>query len=293
MILEEYSVPNEYELLDSGEGERLERFGEVVLIKPDPAVLWKRSAESSLWQSASAVYQKKEEDRGDWQLNGPVPEKWLMHYGKDKSAISFYARLTPFKHTGVFPEQAANWDFITEQVSKRKEKLRVLNLFGYTGIASVLCAKLGCEVTHVDASKPSISWAKENMLASGLAEDSIRWILDDCLKFIKREVKRGNKYDAIIMDPPAFGRGAKGEVWKFNEDLPALLENTRQIVAENPAFVIVNAYAVSVSAVLLKNMLEDFSQGMKDAEISYGELILKQNNGRLLSTGIFGRLWSK
>ena len=285
MILEEIGQLENYELVDSGEGYRLERFGPYVLKRPDPAVLWSRSLGEDVWDSVDAVYEKRGEERGEWQVKGELPEQWLMHY-RD---ISFYAKLTPFKHTGIFPEQAANWDFLVDRI--KGKKLKVLNLFGYTGIASVLAAKLGSEVTHVDASKPSITSAKENMLASGLPEDSIRWILDDCLKFVKREVKRGNTYDVIIMDPPAFGRGAKGEVWKFNEDLPVLLKELRALCSKDFQGMIVNAYAVSVSSLLLKNMLEEFSVGLPDSDISYGELILKERSGRLLSTGLFARLW--
>jgi 23S rRNA (cytosine1962-C5)-methyltransferase len=291
MILEELSTLDDYELLDSGDGLRLERFGKYVLSRPDPAVLWKKRLPESEWEKADAAFTRNEEDRGEWE-NKNVPEKWTMQYAKGTDhELSFFAKLTPFKHTGVFPEQSANWDFITEKLKARKEKpekLRFLNLFGYTGIASVLAAKMGCEVTHVDASKPSMDWARENMLESGLPEDAIRWILDDCLKFVKREVKRGKKYDAIILDPPAFGRGAKGEVWKFNEDLPELLESIKEILSDEFSFVIINAYAVSVSSLLLKNLFIDLD-GKRS--IDYGELVIKEKSGKLLSTGIFARLY--
>lgn len=313
MILEELGQFSGYELLDSGEGYRLERFGEHVLSRPDPAVLWKKALPEADWQKASAVFLKKNtsrqgidskdehEEKGNWKIANVeiLPDKWLMHYLPNTPLqISFYARLAPFKHTGVFPEQAANWDFIVGQAKKYSVKMqapiKVLNLFGYTGIASVLCAKLGWQVTHVDASKPSISWAKENMLASGLPDNAIRWILDDALKFVKREARRGAKYDAVIMDPPAFGRGAKGEVWKFNEDLPKLMTELQHIIAQDFKFMIVNAYAVSVSSLLLKNLLQDFAEniGIKNSVVDYGELVLKQKSDpkRLLSTGIFARL---
>ncbi len=291
MISEELSTLEDYELLDSGGGYRLERFGDYLLSRPDPAVLWKKTLPESVWQKADAVFVKNGEEKGAWKSKG-LPVKWPMHYAKGKShELTFFAELSPFKHTGVFPEQSANWDFIVQRASIAKtkgKKLRVLNLFGYTGIASVLAAKLGCEVTHVDASKPSLDWARQNMLASGLPDDAIRWILDDCLKFVKREVKRGKEYDAVILDPPAFGRGAKGEVWKFNEDLPILLDNLKEILSKDFQFVIINAYAVSVSSLLLKNLLEDFSEKRK---IDYGELVIKEKSGRLLSTGIFARLY--
>jgi 23S rRNA (cytosine1962-C5)-methyltransferase len=306
MILEEIGQLEGYELVDSGEGMRLEKFGEYLLARPDPAVLWKKSLPESEWKKADAEFTRSVEDKGSWSIRGKMPEKWLMQYqpaaaqNKTNSEISFYAKLTPFKHTGVFPEQVSNWDFISKQLAAKgagAKQIKLLNLFGYTGIPSILAAKLGAQVTHVDASKPSIGWAQENMLASGLPENSIRWILDDALKFVKREVRRGAVYDAIIMDPPAFGRGAKGEVWKFHEQFPELLHEAAQLVKpESFKFIIINAYAVSVSALLLKNMLEDFAGQAKlpaSKNIDYGELVLEQNNKRKLSTGIFGRLYLK
>ena len=295
MFLEEIGHLPGYELIDSGAGARLERFGSYVLSRPDPAVLWDRALPETEWKKTDAEYVKNSEEKGAWKIRTKVPEKWLMDFtpkAAPQAKLSFYAELTPFKHTGVFPEQAANWEFMAEKLGAAKpagSRLKVLNLFGYTGIASVLAAKLGADVTHVDASKPSITWAKENMLASGLPEDAIRWILDDSLKFVKREVKRESFYDAVILDPPAFGRGAKGEVWKFNEDLPKLLKEVQKLLKPDFKFLIINAYAVSVSAILLKNLLEDFK--VPQAKIDYGELILKEKSaGRALSTGIFARL---
>ncbi|MBU6447632.1 class I SAM-dependent methyltransferase [Patescibacteria group bacterium] len=307
MILEEIGNLAVYELLDSGNGERLERFGDFILRRPDPGVLWKPALGEAEWNKADAIYRRggeaadesaTEDIKGKWQIKNPqLPEKWQMEYaipgysghGANEN-LKFYAKLTPFKHTGVFPEQAANWDFMSGKILcavKAGRVPQVLNLFGYTGVASVLAAKLGAQVTHVDASKPSLSWAKENMLLSGLPDDAIRWILDDALKFAKRELKRGKKYDAIIMDPPAFGRGSKGEVWKFSEGLPELLDVAAQLLSDDFLFLIVNAYAVSVSALTLNNMLADFG-GQR--QIDYGELVLKQGSGRLLSTGLFARL---
>jgi 23S rRNA (cytosine1962-C5)-methyltransferase len=306
MITEEHKPMLGYQLLDSGDGLRLEKFGQYTLVRPDPGALWKKDLPNAEWETADAVYIKKgesedgaagEEQRGGWKLLSDVPEKWLMHHGTGETAVSFYAGLTPFKHTGVFPEQAANWDFMAEKIEAHSlDKLKVLNLFGYTGIASVLCAKLGCDVTHVDASKPSIAWAKENMAASGLPDNAIRWILDDALKFVKREARRGAKYNAVILDPPAFGRGAKNEVWKFSEDLPKLLDALGDIVetGKDFAFIVLNAYAVSSSSLLLKNLMDDFAVKLelnRDHEVDYGELVLKQASGRVLSTGIFSRLY--
>jgi 23S rRNA (cytosine1962-C5)-methyltransferase len=206
--------------------------------------------------------------------------------------VQFWVEPTPFKHLGVFPEQSIHWDWMRNSIRKveRSEKLRVLNLFGYTGISSVVCAKSGAFVTHVDGSKPAISWARENMLLSGLPEDSIRWILDDVMSFVKREVRRGTKYDAIIMDPPVFGHGAKGEIWKFQEHFPELIGSAVQLLSDQPLFVIVNAYAVSASSLMLQNVLEDNLEGLQGT-VDCGELVLEQPSGRELSTGIFGR-WS-
>ncbi len=319
MLLEEIGNLSGYNLLDSGNSERLEKFGDFILRRPDPGVLWQPDLSAEEWEKADAVYKRggdagladsSDEIKGKWQIkNSEMPEKWQMEYAVQgysghgaNENLKFFAKLTPFKHTGVFPEQAANWDFISVKLSQAGKSgyiPQVLNLFGYTGIASVLAAKLGAQVTHVDASKPSLSWAKENMLLSGLPDDAIRWILDDALKFAKREVKRGKKYDAIIMDPPAFGRGSKGEVWKFSEDLPVLLDVVRQLLSNDFLFLIVNAYAVSVSALTLNNMLEDLSDfknsdgssAFGKRKIDYGELVLKQKSSeRLLSTGIFARL---
>ncbi len=311
MITEEHKPLHGYQLLDSGDGLRLEKFGEYTLVRPDPGVLWKKDLPNAEWDVTDAVYTRKgEQDKGlpdevqrswtksgGWKLISEVPEKWPMHYGTGESAITFYAGLTPFKHTGVFPEQAANWDFMAEKIEAHSlDRLKVLNLFGYTGIASVLCAKLGCDVTHVDASKPSIAWAKENMAASGLPGNAIRWMLDDALKFVAREARRGAKYNAVILDPPAFGRGASSEVWKFAEDLPKLLNVLGDIMetGKDFAFVVINAYAVSSSSLLLKNLMDDFAIKLeldRDHKIDYGELVLKQKSGRVLSTGIFARLY--
>jgi 23S rRNA (cytosine1962-C5)-methyltransferase len=303
-----FSLKNfdDYALLDSGDGERLEKFGKFIIRKPDPQVLWKRSLADSEWEKADAVF-----DLGgtsNWLIKSKMPERWQLSWND----IKFWVEPTPFKHLGVFPEQAAHWEWMRGKIEERQKRtderekikdkreegavesgqlpVKVLNLFGYTGIASVVCAKSGAQVTHVDASKPSIGWAKENMILTGLPENSIRWILEDVLSFLQREVRRGNKYDAIIMDPPVFGHGAKGEVWKFNENFPELMTLTRQLLSPNPLFVIVNAYAVSASALMLQNVLEDSLREL-NGKVDCGELVLKyRDSERLLSTGIFGRV---
>jgi len=281
----------EYQLLDSGYGRRLERYGSYILDRPDPQCIWKTSHESDLWEKADAVFQKKD-DKEVWITKGSVPAQWKLSY-KD---FSFYARLTPFKHTGIFPEQSLQWEFLHSQITNFKSQnpqreIRILNLFGYTGIASLVCAKSGARVTHVDASRPSIGWAQENQAASDLSGAPIRWILDDALKFCEREVRRGNQYDGILMDPPIYGHGPHGERWEFFEFFPKLLSVCHKLLSDTPLFFLVNAYAISASSVMLDNLMQDafFHKGGK---IESGELALEETQSkRLLSTGIFSR-WS-
>jgi 23S rRNA (cytosine1962-C5)-methyltransferase len=269
----------DYELLDSGNGQRLERFGQYVISKPDPQAIWLPSLSQTDWDKADAKFLDK-----DWGQNS-LPAKWELSFNQ----IKFYAKLTPFKHTGIFPEQVLNWEFITDKISKSEKEVNALNLFGYTGIASLVAAKAGAKVTHVDGSKPSITWARENQTLSGLTDKPIRWLLDDAVEFTAREARRGNVYDAIIMDPPVYGHGPNGETWDFNKSFPQLLENCKKILNPTPLFVIVNAYAISSSSLMLVNTMEDYL-GLKKEQIEYGELALEQkSNGRLLSTGLFGR----
>lgn len=273
----------QYALLDSGNGMRLERFGNITIAKPDPQAIWQPRLSSSTWEKADATFGK---NRNDTWVKGPhVPEKWLMQY----NGLSFYARLTPFKHTGIFPEQSLHWDFIRESILESSHPAKVLNLFAYTGIASLAAASAGAQVTHVDASKPATSWARENQEASGLSDKPIRWIVDDAMKFLQREVRRGNTYDGIIMDPPVYGHGPSGQRWDFAKDFPRLVSLCRQVLTEQPLFVIVNAYAISASSLMLENVMSDYLKELK-GEISVGELVLKeQEGGRLLSTGIYAR----
>lgn len=279
----------DYELIDSGNGQRLERFGGYILVRPDPQVIWKPKKDSSFWEKADAVYESFG-NKGKWINKNKVPEEWLISYKN----LSFFCKLTPFKHTGVFPEQSLQWDFIEEILRKPRDKkeVNVLNLFGYTGVSSLACAASGAKVTHLDASKPAIAWARENQAVSKLSEKPIRWILDDAIKFTQREVKRNVKYDAIIMDPPIYGHGPEGEIWDFNESFPKLMEICRNVLSENPLFVIVNAYAISASSIMLNNVLKDYLGGL-GGTFEYGELALQEIEGdRLLSTGIFAR-WFK
>ena len=271
---------NDYDLIDSGDGRRLERFGKYLLDRPDPEVLWQKTLPEADWSKADAKF------RENWININHVPEKWEM----SEEGIKFWAKLAPFKHTGVFPEQASQWKYILDTL--KNKNANVLNLFAYTGIASLFAAKAGAKVTHLDASKPAITWANENRELNGMQDAPIRWIIDDAIKFTQREAKRGVAYDAIIMDPPVYGHGPAGEIWDFNKDFPRLLENCRHIISGNPLFVLVNAYAISSSSTTLANTLQGYF-GNLGGTIENGELTLKEKSaGRLLSTGIWAR-WSK
>lgn len=277
-----------YELIDSGEGRRLEKFGDYILDRPDPQIIWKKSLPPPMWDKADAAFENK------WKENVNIPDKWVLKHTPDSigaSDVKFYAKLAPFKHTGVFPEQSVQWDYISKRLSTvHSSPFTTLNLFGYTKIASLFAAKTGTKVTHVDASRPSITWANENAKLNNI--DTIRWIVDDVLKFTERESKRGVKYDAIMMDPPVYGHGPTGSVWDFNKNFPTLLNNCRKIISDTPLFVLVNAYAISSSSITLANTLQDYI-GKSDGYIENGELTLKETSGgRLLSTGIWAR-WSK
>lgn len=274
----------DYELLDTGNGMRLERFGKYRLARPDPQIIWSPKLNHAAWEEVDALFDKEKEQ---WIRKTDIPEKWLIRY----EDLSFWAKLSPFKHTGVFPEQVLQWKWMKEKMAAADRELHVLNLFAYTGIASLVAASTGARVTHVDASRPSIGWARENQEASVLTDKPIRWILDDAIKFTQREIRRGVRYDGIIMDPPVYGHGPHGETWDFISSFPELLGICRTILSPKPVFLIINAYAVSVSALMLENVLKDFAGGLEGI-IEAGELALEEKSGRrLLSTGIFGR-WS-
>lgn len=275
---------DEYELLDSGEGYRLERFGKYILSRPDPQCIWQKKLPDEMWKKSNAHYARVGvKDKGVWKTLTPVPASWIVKYNN----LAFNARLTPFKHTGIFPEQSAHWDFITEQIEKVKRPVTVLNLFAYTGGATLAAAAAGAHVTHVDASKPAISWARENQASSNLTDKPIRWILDDVGKFVERELRRGKTYDGIIMDPPVYGHGPGGEVWDFTEDYPHLLHVCAKLLSDQALFVITNAYAISSSSIMLENVFKDVLS--KKGVITAGELALQERSERLLSTGLYAR----
>ncbi len=275
-----------YELLDSGDNEKLERFGAYVLRRPDPQALWQKHLPASAWSEAHLTF-AQEGEKGHWfaREDNSVPLSWNCEI----EGISFVVRPTAFKHVGVFPEHSDNWQFIRNTIANAGRKISVLNLFGYTGAATLAAASAGATVCHVDASKTAVTWARENAQASGLADAPIRWIVDDARKFIAREIKRGNFYDAIIMDPPAFGRGADGEVWKIERDFLSLLDLCKQVLSPTPLFVILNGYAAGYSSIAYKNNLSalvDISSGY----IQYGDMAIEEKeSGRLLPCGIYAR----
>lgn len=285
----------DYELIDSGEEEKLERFGNVVLARPDPQALWKKSAPTAVWSRAHAKFVASGKSAkwvaGTVSGGSTLPEEWNMSLGD----FTFLLGLSSFKHTGIFPEHLENWTWIGETISAAHAKnpshiVSVLNLFGYTGGATLAALKAGAEVCHVDGSKVSIARAKENARLSGLAEKPVRFILDDALAFVKREARRGKKYDAIIMDPPAFGRGAKGEVWKIERDLPVLMDACREIFAVDPVFVLLNGYAAGYSPIAYKNNIAPLVPAAARGEIECGELTIRESHGkRLLPAGMFAR----
>jgi 23S rRNA (cytosine1962-C5)-methyltransferase len=278
----------DYELKDSGEGEKLERFGEVVLSRPDPQVLWRKNLPKQEWEKADAVFTRTGE-AGKWNIKSGIPEKWSINFG----GLKFVIKPTAFKHTGLFPEQLANWEWIKRVIGNSgRNDLEVLNLFGYTGGASLIAAQAGAKVVHVDSSNAAINWAKENAELSGLASKPIRWILDDARIFVGREIKRNRKYDAIIMDPPAFGHGANKELWKIEEHFLDLVEDCMKILSDEPVFFLINGYSAGYSALAYKNNLLDLEKKF-GGKVEVGELVIEEaHSERLLPAGIFAR-WER
>lgn len=287
---------NTYKLLDSGNGRRLEDYAGYIIDRPDPEAIWEMDNPEK-WQSANAKYERSFEDKGRWITKKMPPQNWQVEI----EGIKFGLKLTPFKHTGVFPEQSFQWQLISNSITqsnnltagRQGKSINILNLFGYTGGASLISAKAGASVTHVDASKPAITWFVENQKLNNLSDRPIRLIADDASKFVTREVKRGTKYDGVIMDPPVYGHGPRGEKWDFKKNFPELLENVSKILSPDPLFVIVNAYAVSTSSTSLENIMQDKFKKLK-GKITSGELFLQESSTRkrILSTGIWAK-WEK
>ena len=242
----------DYELIDADNGQRLERWGDIILIRPDPQVIWNEGQRDSRWNKAHAVYHRSNSGGGYWETLKKVPDVWNINYND----LVFRLKPMGFKHTGLFPEQAVNWQLAQKLIGEANREISVLNLFAYTGGVTLACLKAGAKVTHVDASKGMVGWAKENAVASGVADRQVRWLVDDCMKFVKREIRRGNKYDAIIMDPPSYGRGPNGEVWKLEQQLSELLTDVGKILSEDPLFFFLNSYTGGLSPTILNYMVK-------------------------------------
>ncbi len=279
----------DYILLDSGDGSKLEQYGPYRLLRPEPEAVWKPALPESEWKKADASYEPSpEENGGHWVFRRDFPDRWQMKY----TDLRFHAQLSGSRHVGVFPEQACQWDWVTNIIHSSKIKPKVLNLFGYTGLASLAAVSAGAFVTHVDASKKVVLWAKENQALSSIDQSSIRWIVDDAVKFVQREARRGSLYDGIILDPPKFGRGPKGEVWEFYKLLPTMLQACREVLKPKPLFIQLTAYAVKASSITLLQAVGEMMH-VFNGTTTAGEIGLReQSAGRYLSTAIFAR-WAQ
>ena len=278
----------DYEIIDMANGEKLERWGNIKLIRPDPQIIWRNKSFPNEWKNANARYNRSNTGGGAWEYKKRLPESWQVKYKN----LTFNIKPMGFKHTGLFPEQAVNWDWMINKIQQSKRDIKVLNLFAYTGGATVACLSAGASVCHVDSSKGMTTWAKENVESSGLREKPVRFIIDDVVKFVQREIRRGNKYDAIVMDPPSYGRGKNGEVWQFENNIADLVELCMQVLSDDPLFFLINSYTTGISARVLANLLELNMKNHK-GKITSGEIGLPMKNSNLvLPCGIYGR-WEK
>lgn len=279
----------DYELIDTSDGERLERWGDIILIRPDPQIIWSTGRKNPLWRNAHARYHRSNKGGGHWETYRKVPDRWTIRYNQ----LVFNIKPMGFKHTGVFPEQAVNWDFAAEKIRNENRPLKVLNLFGYTGCATLACMKSGAMVCHVDASKGMVQWARENAQSSAIADLPVRWLVDDCVKFVQREIRRGNRYDGIIMDPPSYGRGPGGEVWKLEEQLFPLVDLCRQVLSDNPVFFILNSYTTGLSPAVMEYLLGVQLQQSFGGSVSSDEIGLRvTDTGLVLPCGSTA-IWEK
>ncbi|MFW5631003.1 MAG: class I SAM-dependent methyltransferase [Acetivibrio ethanolgignens] len=278
----------DYEVIDCSSGEKLERWGKYILVRPDPQVIWDTPKRDRGWKRPNAHYHRSQKGGGEWEFFD-LPKQWQIHY-RD---LTFNLQPFNFKHTGLFPEQAANWDWFREKIEKAERPIKVLNLFAYTGGASVAAAKAGASVTHVDASKGMVTWAKENAAASGLSDAPIRWIVDDCVKFVEREIRRGNHYDAIIMDPPSYGRGPKGEIWKIEEKIHPFVQLCTQVLSDDPLFFLINSYTTGLQPAVLSYMVNTEVVSRFGGQVDAQEIGLPvSGNGLVLPCGASAR-WEK
>ena len=283
----------DYEVIDTSNGEKLERWGDFVLLRPDPQVIWDTPKKAREWKKLNGHYHRSSKGGGEWEFFH-LPKEWEIHY-RD---LTFHLKPFSFKHTGLFPEQAVNWDWCRDKIIEAKKKnpnreIRVLNLFAYTGGATVSAAAAGAKVTHVDASKGMVTWAKENAASSGLADAPIRWLVDDCVKFVEREIRRGNKYDGIIMDPPSYGRGPKGEIWKIEESVFPFMQLAAQLLSDDALFYLINSYTTGLQPAVLSYMLNTIIKSQRGGTVEAEEIGLPvKENGLVLPCGASGR-WCK
>lgn len=280
----------DYELIDCSCGEKLERWTREILIRPDPQVIWKSEKENRLWYQADARYVRSKTGGGKWRVFKRVPDAWQVRY-KD---LTFVVKTMGFKHTGLFPEQAVNWDYTRRLIRESgRDDIKVLNLFAYTGAATVACLKEGASVVHVDASKGMVQWAKENAKHSGVDDGSVRWIVDDCMKFVQREIRRGNKYDIIILDPPSYGRGPKGEIWHLEDSIYDFVKLVACLLSDDPIMILLNSYTTGLSASVMKYILDDVVTSSVGGVVSADEIGLPvSSNGRVLPCGS-SAIWTK
>ena len=274
----------DYEVLDTGDGEKLERWKDIVLRRPDPQAIWPKQR-PELWTKTDAHYHRSAKGGGEWEFFRRLPERWTVKYGE----LEFYVRPTGFKHTGLFPEQAVNWDWMAGLIRRAGRPVRVLNLFGYTGGATLACAAAGAKVTHVDAAKGMVQWAGENRKLAGVDETSVRWIVDDALKFVQREARRGNVYEGILMDPPSYGRGPGGEVWKLENELFGLVEACEKVLAPDALFMLINSYTTGLQPAVLNNMLTMTAAKSRAGRVTADEIVLPVTAGGVLPCGASGR----
>ncbi len=275
----------DYEVLDTGDGEKLERWGQVVLRRPDPQVIWPKAV-PELWKRAQAAYERSDTGGGQWSFHEKLPERWVVALGR----LQFYVKPTGFKHTGLFPEQAENWRFMAERIRRAGlGQPKVLNLFAYTGGATLACAEAGAHVTHVDAAKGMVLWAKENRDLSGIPQERTRFIVEDAAAFVKRELRRGSRYDGIVMDPPSYGRGPGGEVWKLEDELYGLVDLAAQVLSDTPLFVVINGYTTGFAASVLGNIAQRCLCGRYGGKAEAGELALAVTSGGVLPCGATAR----
>lgn len=279
----------DYELIDCSCGERLERWGNITLIRPDPQVIWKTEKKNPLWRKADAVYHRSQSGGGNWEIKRKIPDFWTIGY-RD---LTFNIKTMGFKHTGLFPEQAVNWDYTADIIKNAGRPVKVLNLFAYTGGATVSALAAGASVVHVDASKGMTMWAKENAVSSGVADSPVRWIVDDCIKFVQREIRRGNRYDIIIMDPPSYGRGPGGEVWKLENEVYSFVELCSQVLSDEPLMMLINSYTTGLSPSVMEYILGAVVKPRFGGKVTGSEIGLRATeNGLILPCGA-SAIWSK